>query len=80
MSSLESTRTRLRRLGQVAATQEQLAEDARQARDLAIEEAEQEGLSHRVIAEAVGLSRPRVLQILVRRAAERQARARRSEG
>lgn len=75
MSSIETVRERLRRLGAKAKASEEIARDDREARDQVIEEAEAQGLSVRQIAGDVGCSRPRVHQILTDRAAARQAKA-----
>jgi ABC-type molybdenum transport system ATPase subunit/photorepair protein PhrA len=71
---------RLMRLSAAARTSAQLADADREARDVAIEQAEQAGASVREIARWTGLSWGRVQQIIVARTAHRQARLARSAG
>lgn len=73
-------REKLGRLGRAAAAAEDWAADAREARDQAIEQADLDGWSVREIADASGLSRPRVHQVVIARTAARQARATRPAG
>lgn len=70
---LEVMQERLRRLGRASQRAEELAEDARAARDAAIEDADRERLSVRQIAALVGLSRARVAGVIQERTAARQA-------
>jgi ParB-like chromosome segregation protein Spo0J len=67
------TGERLRRLSVAANTSRQLAGDDREARDRAIEEADQAGMSVREIARATGLAPGHVHRIITARAAARQA-------
>lgn len=71
---LETIRERLRRLGDAWRRADELEQDARTARDTAIEEADQERLSVRQIAQITGLSRARVATVIQDRTAARQAR------
>lgn len=80
MFIVQTVRERLRRLGAAVRTTEEIAEDARAARDDAIEEADQAGLGIRQIAADVDLSPARVQAIVTERTAERQARQRRALG
>lgn len=70
----------LRRLGAAARQSAKLAEEDREARDAAVEEAERDGMSVREIARRVDLSVSTVHGILVVRAAARQERLRRAAG
>lgn len=70
---------RLRRLGAAAKTAAQTAEDAREARDAAIEEASF-SYSTRWIARHTGLSPSAVHDIVIRRTAARQAALARAAG
>ena len=74
------TLDRVRRLAAAARRSQQLADDDREARDAAIEEAEGEGLSVRQISDASGLSVGGVQGVILKRTAARQARLRRSAG
>lgn len=77
---LATTEERLRRLGAAAAAAQAAADDAREARDAAIEQADMDGLSPRRIAALVGLSRSGVRQVIADRTAARQERIRRAAG
>ena len=77
---MQTVRERLRRLGAAVRTTEEVAADARAARDDAIEEADLAGLGIRQIAKDTGLSPARVEAIVTARTAERQARQRRAAG
>lgn len=70
------TRERLQRLGTAARSAAELAEDARETRDAAIEQASTEGLSVREISHDTGLSKSAVQQIVLVRTAARQKRLR----
>jgi hypothetical protein len=74
------TLDRVRRLAAAANRSQQLADDDREARDAAIEEAEGEGLSVRQISDASGLSVGGVQGVIVKRTAARQARLRKGAG
>lgn len=65
---------RLRRLGEAARASEAVAAEDRAARDAAIEEADQDHVSVREIARAVGMSPSRVHSVILERTAARQAR------
>ncbi len=71
---------RLRRLGDAARASDQLAEEDREARNRAIEEADLEGWSNREIGRWVGMSPSAVHGIIVARTAARQAAAARAVG
>ncbi len=73
-TDLEHALTRVRRLSAAARHSQELAEDDREARDAAIEEAEGQGLSVREIANACGLSVGGVQGVIVKRTAARQRR------
>lgn len=79
-SEYESLRVRLRRLADASTAADQVAEDARESRDAAIEAAELAGLTVREIAALTGLSRARAGAIVIARAATRQEEARRALG
>lgn len=75
MFGVRAMTERLRRLGEAARASEKLAEEDREARNRAIEEAEAEGWSNRDIARWVGMSPSTVHGIIVARVAARQAAA-----
>ncbi len=77
---MQTLRERLRRLGTAVRISEELAEDDREARDAAIEEADLAGLGVRQIAKDTGLSPGRAQAIITARTAARQARQARAVG
>jgi len=71
---------RVRALAAAANRSQQLADDDREARDAAIEEAEGQGMSVREIANASGLSVGGVQGVILKRTAARQKRLREGAG
>lgn len=67
----EHTRARLSRLADAYRAAQLAADDAREARDAAIYDAEQDGNPHGVIARACSIGRPTVHHICTRVATER---------
>lgn len=80
MFEVRATAERLRRLGEAARASERLAEEDREARNRAIEEADQEGWTNREIGRWVGMSPSTVHGIVVARTAARQAAAMKAAG
>jgi DNA-directed RNA polymerase specialized sigma24 family protein len=78
--AIEALEERLRRLGAAAEAAQAAWEDAREARDAAIEQADLEGIKPQRIAELVGLSRSAVRNVIRDRTAARQERIRRAAG
>jgi len=77
---MQTLRERLRRLGEAARLADDLASDAREARDQAIEDADVAGLGIRQIAHDSGMSPGRVNTIVTQRTAARQERQARAAG
>jgi hypothetical protein len=80
MQTVETLREQLRRLGAAVRVVEDQAADAREARDVKIEEADVAGLGVRQIAADLAMSPARVQAIITARTAARQARQRRALG
>lgn len=78
--ALETVEARLIKLANAAKAAGDVAEDAKEARDAAIEEADLDGMSTKRIAKLVGLSRSGTALIIEKRTAARQAALRRGAG
>ena len=70
--SSDDLRTRLLRLGRAAKAGDQAADDAREARDRAIHDADAAGWSLLQIADVVGIDPSSVLRAIVREQGRRQ--------
>lgn len=78
LNDFERRQDRLRRLAAAALASRQIAEDDREARDAAIEEADRDGMELREIARCTNLHPSHIHHVITTRTAARQAALRRA--